>query len=78
MRPTISKQSPEHWVTRSADNSGRDETEQERDNRNLMELLQELRVGALGVQVLFGFLLLAPFFAVRFDRLAGRQRGLCG
>lgn len=67
---------PQHWVTRSGDNSGRDETEQERDDRNLMELLQELRVGALGVQVLFGFLLSLPFFAVRFDRLSRSQRGL--
>ena len=35
---------------------GRDESEAERADRNLAELLQELRVAALGVQVLFGFL----------------------
>jgi hypothetical protein len=60
----------------SPDNPGRRETESERDDRNLMELLQELRVGALGVQVLFGFLLSLPFFAARFGRLSHFQRGL--
>jgi len=63
-------------ATVSPTTPGRDETEEERDDRNLMELLQELRVGALGVQVLFGFLLSLPFFAVRFGRLSGGQRGL--
>jgi type III secretory pathway component EscT len=62
-------------ATVSPTTPGRDETEEERDDRNLMELLQELRVGALGVQVLFGFLLSLPFFAVRFGRLSGGQRG---
>ncbi len=41
--------------------SGRDETEEERLDRNLEELLQELRVAIPGVQVLFAFLLVAPF-----------------
>jgi hypothetical protein len=41
--------------------SGRDETEQERLDRNLGELLQELRVALPGVQVLFAFLLAVPF-----------------
>jgi O-antigen/teichoic acid export membrane protein len=41
--------------------SGRHETEAERIDRNLGELLQELRVAGLGVQVLFGFLLAMPF-----------------
>jgi hypothetical protein len=40
---------------------GRRETEAERIDRNLGELLQELRVAGLGVQVLFGFLLAMPF-----------------
>jgi hypothetical protein len=39
----------------------RDESEEERADRNLGELLQELRVAGLGVQVLFGFLLSLPF-----------------
>lgn len=41
--------------------SGRDETEAERLDRNLNELLQELRVALPGVQVLFAFLLAVPF-----------------
>lgn len=41
--------------------SGRDETEDERLDRNLSELLQELRVALPGVQVLFAFLLAVPF-----------------
>ena len=51
------------------------ETEAERDDRNLIELLQELRVAGLGVQVLFGFLLSIPFTA-RFARLSHAQHGL--
>ena len=53
----------------------RDESEAERDDRNLAELLQELRVAGLGVQVLFGFLLSLPFTA-RFTRLSHGQRDL--
>lgn len=41
--------------------SGREETEEERLDRNLSELLQELRVALPGVQVLFAFLLAVPF-----------------
>ena len=39
----------------------RDESEEERLDRNLIELLQELRVASLGVQFLFAFLLVVPF-----------------
>jgi len=39
----------------------RSEEEQERLNRQMAELLQELRVAMPGVQVLFGFLLAVPF-----------------
>jgi MFS family permease len=53
----------------------RDETTEQRDDRNLIELLQELRVAGLGVQVLFGFLLALPFSS-RFDQLSHPQRGL--
>lgn len=53
----------------------RDETEAERDDRNLTELLQELRVAGLGVQVLFGFLLSLPF-TVKFSKLSQGQREL--
>src|SRR6188474_3345398 len=41
--------------------SGREESESERLDRNLSELLQELRVALPGVQVLFAFLLAVPF-----------------
>jgi hypothetical protein len=41
--------------------SGRNETEDERVDRNLQEMLGELRVALPGVQVLFAFLLVVPF-----------------
>jgi hypothetical protein len=53
----------------------RDESEAQRDDRNLAELLQELRISGLGVQVLFGFLLSLPFTA-RFAKLSQGQRDL--
>src|SRR3954454_16675265 len=45
----------------SSSDRGRNETEKERLDRNLNELLQELRVVLPGVQVLFAFLLTVPF-----------------
>lgn len=39
----------------------RDETEDERRDRNLGDLMQELRVAFPGVQILFAFLLVVPF-----------------
>lgn len=51
------------------------ESEAERNNRNLSDLLQELRVAGLGVQMLFGFLLALPF-TVRFTTLTSGQRDL--
>jgi hypothetical protein len=53
----------------------RQETLAERDDRNLTELVQELRVISIGVQVLFGFLLSLPF-TVRFTHLDAGQRDL--
>jgi spore maturation protein SpmA len=53
--------------------SGRDETEIERLDRNLSELLQELRVALPGVQVLFAFLLTIPFNQ-RFVELTEAQK----
>jgi hypothetical protein len=44
-----------------AESGRRDETESERLDRNLGELLQELRVAIPGIQVLFAFLLVVPF-----------------
>lgn len=69
----MSSQSPR--FKQAHDDPGRHETEEERDDRNLMELLQELRVASIGVQVLFGFLLALPFSA-RFGRLSVNQRHL--
>jgi Family of unknown function (DUF6328) len=53
----------------------RPETGAQRDDRNLGELIQELRVAGLGVQVLFGFLLSLPF-TTRFVQLSTGQRDL--
>jgi hypothetical protein len=54
---------------------GRDETELERADRNLTELLGELRVALPGVQVLFAFLLIVPFND-RFSDVTALQRDL--
>ena len=62
-------------TTREAAPGRPGETEAERDDRNLIELLQELRVAGLGVQVLFGFLLAIPF-TTKFVDLDHAQRGL--
>ena len=53
----------------------RNESRAQRDDRNMGELIQELRVVSLGVQVLFGFLLSLPFTTM-FRQLDGGQRGL--
>jgi len=53
----------------------RPESGAQRADRNLGELVQELRVAGLGVQVLFGFLLSLPF-SNRFSQLDGAQRDL--
>ena len=52
----------------------RDETPQERADRNWDELLQELRVSQTGVQLLAGFLATLPFQS-RFTELDAFQRG---
>jgi uncharacterized membrane protein YuzA (DUF378 family) len=55
--------------------STRSETELERYDRNLNEILSELRVALPGVQVLFAFLLVAPFNQ-RFGRVSGFERNV--
>src|SRR5215213_785152 len=55
--------------------SGRVESEEERADRNLSDLLQELRVALPGVQVLFAFLLTVPF-TNRFNELSGFEEKL--
>lgn len=52
-----------------------DESPKERIDRELMELLQGLRVALPGVQVLFAFLLTVPF-ATGFDQITQGQKRL--
>jgi hypothetical protein len=49
--------------------------EEEKRDRQMMELLNELRVALPGVQILFGFLLTVPF-AQGFERVTPTQKGL--
>jgi MFS family permease len=60
---------------READGYRPDETQAERDDRNLADLLQELRVAGLGIQVIFGFMLGLPFTS-KFSELGPGQRTL--
>jgi Family of unknown function (DUF6328) len=55
--------------------TGREETEKERIDRNLQEMLGELRVALPGVQVLFAFLLVVPFNQ-RFGEVTSFQKGI--
>ncbi len=50
-----------------------DETEGARTQRQLVELLNEVRVAMPGVQVLFAFLLALPFQS-RFSEITGNER----
>lgn len=51
------------------------ETRKQRVDRELSELLGELRIALPGVQMLFAFLLTVPFNA-RFERLTGSSRAV--
>src|SRR6476660_7758500 len=51
------------------------ESANERHDRQLAELLNELRVALPGVQMLFGFLLAVPF-SQRFGQVSANERGL--
>src|SRR5688500_11093988 len=55
-------------------NRERDETETERVDRNLDELLHELRVAIPGIQVLFAFLLVLPFNQGFVDLTANEEK----
>jgi hypothetical protein len=72
--PSTDPQPPDHARLADAPDRLRDETDTERLDRNLIELLQEVRVVQTGVQVLFAFLLTVPFSS-RFDEITGFQRG---
>ena len=50
-----------------------EESKEEQLNRELIELLNELRVALPGVQMLFGFLLAVPF-TNKFDSITATQR----
>ena len=52
-----------------------EETKSERLDRELIEMLNELRVALPGVQVLFAFLLTLPF-TQRFELLAARDKAV--
>jgi hypothetical protein len=54
---------------------GEHETEEQRLDRNLEQLLTELRVAMPGVQVLFGFLLTVPF-TQRFAHVTAFQKDM--
>ena len=56
-----------HGTGRRPSAEGREETRKERVNRELIELLNELRVALPGVQFLFAFLLIVPFQETRED-----------
>jgi amino acid transporter len=58
-----------------SESRGPDEDRMERVSRELIELLNELRVALPGVQVLFAFLLAVPF-AQGFTRVTDFQRAL--
>ncbi len=58
-----------------ADENENNEDKQERLNRELIELLNELRVALPGVQVLFAFLLTVPF-TQRFPRVTGLEKNV--
>jgi len=62
---------PDAW--RAGDWASAPESADERHNRQLVELLNELRVALPGVQMLFGFLLAVPF-AQRFSTVTADQR----
>jgi uncharacterized membrane protein YjjB (DUF3815 family) len=59
----------------SAGEAGKEESKSERIDRELIELLNELRVALPGVQVLFAFLLTVPF-AQGFTTTTSFQRDL--
>jgi O-antigen/teichoic acid export membrane protein len=62
-------------AARSSDSGSRAETHKERVDRELIELLNELRVALPGVQFLFAFLLIVPFQQTR-DQLTDFQKDL--
>lgn len=62
-------------MARSPESDGRNESTNQRLDRNWGELLQELRITQTGLQLLSGFLLTLPFTQV-FENLDDEQKGL--
>ena len=62
-------------MSTSSEGSGSGETRKERIDRELIELLNELRVALPGVQFLFAFLLIVPF-QQKVDQITDFQRGV--
>ncbi|MFJ7265412.1 DUF6328 family protein [Streptomyces sp. NPDC099050] len=60
-------------MTNGTDQQGRDESPEERADRQWQELIQEIRVAQTGVQILFGFLLTVAFTPV-FAGLAQSEK----
>jgi hypothetical protein len=66
----VSDEDQVRHVEQGPDDRGREERKRD---RQMIELLNELRVALPGVQILFAFLLTVPF-SVRFDKLTTFQR----
>lgn len=62
-------------MSTSGDGGSEGETRKERIDRELIELLNELRVALPGVQFLFAFLLVVPF-QQKFGQTTGFQHGV--
>ncbi|MFI5607293.1 DUF6328 family protein [Amycolatopsis sp. NPDC051903] len=62
-------------VNENTDREPTGETRNQKLQRNIGELLQELRVAQAGVQILFGFLL-TVVFTPRFEDASGFEKGL--
>ena len=75
MQDEASHRSPDRPETGDVGAVHRDETELERYDRNLIELMGGLRVALPGVQVLFAFLLIVPF-SQRFGSVSHFERDL--
>lgn len=66
---------PTHADADALPTDGRDESANERADRNWSEILQELRVAQTGTQIIVGFLL-AVAFQPRFEEVDSYQLGL--
>jgi cation transport ATPase len=64
---------PGLWQEEKEEKEMKEEDEKQRHDRELIELLNELRVALPGVQVLFAFLLIVPF-SQRFSTVTPLQR----